>query len=402
MYRVSPALNRLAAAILCGAGMGTLWVNLSPASYYDFVEWRIMGANLPAWFAGHAIIVTPAFLVGEGLMALFIALIAKELWEAVTLERGAWSGAGVVGPMALMAGGIAGTSLVWVTLALAFGLQHDLPPGLGWSAPIGGDVLLCYAFSRMIFGGGHPALRLLLLIGIAETLLALAIAGLAAPDHDLRPVWLVVPAAAALLVWWRYGHALRDGTSLQDRQRSHLIWPYVIAGLASWLGVIAAGLPGALGLLPILPAIAHANRSFGLFAEAEGLLHDPLNRLAHILIWPATAAVFAFGLTHGAIDLSGFATLTLVMLGALWIGKPAGLLAAGLILSRIAPQGPLRQLSPRDILCVIPLSGIAFTAPVLGLPWVLPGGVLTEAARLGLALSVIAGPVAVLIARRLP
>ncbi len=418
MYRVSPALNRFAIALLCGAGLATLWVNLSPGSYYDFVEWRIMGDSLPIWLreielwppiaarlldwmGAHAILLTPAFLVGEGLMALFIALIAKELWEAITLERGALSGRHVIGPLALMICGIAGASLVWVILALLFGLREDLPAGLGWSAPIGSDVVLCYAFGRMIFGGGHPALKLLLLISIAETLLALVIAGLTAPDHDLRPLWLLLPAAAALVVWWRFGHALREGASLQDRKRGHLIWPYILAGLASWMGILAAGLPGALGLLPILPAIAHADRSFGLFAEAEGLLHDPLNRLAHLLIWPATAAIFAFGLTYGAIDLAGFATLTLVTLAALWVGKPAGLLIGARIIARLNMNNPLLHLTRRDMICAAPLFGIAFTAPALGLPWTLPAGIMADAARLGLAISLLAGPAALLIARRM-
>jgi Na+:H+ antiporter, NhaA family len=402
MYRVSPALNRLAIALMSGVGIATLWVNLSPASYYDFTEWRIFGASLPSWMTGHHIVLTPAFIVGEGLMALFIALIAKELWEAITLERGPLSGARIVGPIGLMLGGILGASLVWIILALLFGLRGELPADLGWSAPIGGDVVLCYVFGRMIFGGGHPALKLLLLVSIAETLLALVLAGIAAPDHTQHPLWLLVPLAASLLVWWRYGQMLRADASATARKNRNRIWPYVVAGLASWVGVLLAGLPGALGLLPILPAIAHADRSFGVFAEAEGLLHDPLNRLAHMLIWPTAAAVFAFGLTYGAVDLSGFATLTLVMLGALWIGKPAGLLAAGVMLARISPHSPLLQLTRRDVISAAPLFGIAFTAPALGLPWSLPGGVLTEAARLGLALSLLAGPIAVLIARRLP
>jgi Na+:H+ antiporter, NhaA family len=299
----------------------------------------------------------------------------------------------------MMAGGVAGAGLVWVILTLAFGLRDDLPPDLGWTAPLGGDVVLCYLFGRMIFGAGHPALKLLLLVSIAETLVALVLAGITAPGHAIRPLWLLLPALAALTVWWRFGHALREGASVRDQQRGHLVWPYVIAGLLSWIGVIAAGLPGALGLLPILPAIAHADRSFGLFAEAEGLLHDPLNRLAHVLIWPATAITFAFGLTHGGVDLTAFATLTLVMLAALWIGKPLGfaVVARAVARRKAAPDA----LTPRDLICAAPLLGIAFTAPALGLPWSLPGGVMAEAARLGLALSLLAGPVAVLIARRI-
>ena len=66
--------------------------------------------------------------------------------------------------------------------------------------------------------------------------------------------------------------------------------------------------------LPILPVIPHADRAFGLFAEAEELLHDPLNRLAHLLVRPLAVVLFLFGLTRGGIDLQAFAPTTLTVL----------------------------------------------------------------------------------------
>ncbi|MGL5009493.1 MAG: Na+/H+ antiporter NhaA [Paracoccaceae bacterium] len=402
MYRVSPALNRFAAALLAGAALATLWVNLAPLSYYDFAEWRIFSLRLPDWLFPANLRLTPVSLIGEGAMALFIALIAKELWEALVMERGPLAGAQITGPLVLMTGAILGAVSVWLILVLAFGLQEDLEPGLGWTAPIGSDVVLCYAFGRLIFGAAHPALKLLLLISIAETLFGLLLSGLFAPGTPLRPLWLLLPLIAAGIVWSRYGHRPAPNDSLQTRQRAAVIWPYVIAGLLSWIGVFAAGLPGALGLLPILPAIAHADRSFGLFAEAEGLLHDPLNRLAQLLLWPVTAAIFAFGLTFGAVDLSGFGLVTLAMLAALWLGKPLGLWLAAWLLFRYAGKCPLIAVTRRDLILLAPLFAIAFTAPALGLGWSLPQGAATEAARLGLALSLLAGPAALLLARRLP
>lgn len=400
MYRVSPALNRLAIALLTGAVFATLWVNAAPASYYDFAEFRFLDLPLPRWLATHDMLVTPISIVGEGAMALFIALIAKELWEAMVMERGPLSGNRIVGPLALMAGSILGAVLVWLVLVFAFGLRDEFDGSLGWNAPIGSDVVLCYLFGRMVFGAAHPALKLVLLIGIAETLFGLLLAGLFSASYSLRLAWLSVPLAAALLVWWRYGH--RDGTTetLRHAQRHGAIWPYVIAGVASWFATLAAGLPGALGLLPILPAIAHADRSFGLFAEAEGLLHDPLNRLAHLLIWPVTIAMFAFGLTFGAIDASAFGILTIITLAALWLGKPLGLFATAIVLQRLGSNGPLMDITRRDLICVAPLIALAFTGPALGLPWTLPPGVMAEAARAGLALSLLAGPVCLILARK--
>lgn len=134
----------------------------------------------------------------------------------------------------------------------------------------------------------------------------------------------------------------------------------------------------------------------GLFAEVEELLHDPLNRLAQALAWPLTAILFLFGLTRGGVDLSAFAPTTLTTLAALWIGRPLGMLILGLgliaALGLRLPQG----VSLRDILRVALILGMGFTVPVLALDGALPGGAMQEAARLGLAISLAAGVLAIL------
>ena len=70
--------------------------------------------------------------------------------------------------------------------------------------------------------------------------------------------------------------------------------------------------------------------AFGLFAEAEGFLHDPLNRLAHLLVRPVAVILFLFGLIRGGVDLQAFAPTTLVTLGSLWLGRPLGMLVSAL------------------------------------------------------------------------
>jgi Na+:H+ antiporter, NhaA family len=404
MYRVSPALNRFATALLLGAVLATAWVNFSPASYYDFAERRLLDLTFAHGLMAQHLRVTPVSLVGEALMALFVALIAKELWEAAVMERGPLAGARMIAPLVLLAGCCLGAALVWTGLVLGFGVAEDFDQaggwGLGWSAPVGSDVVLCYLFGRLIFGVTHPALKLLLVISIAETLIGLLCAGLFAGQSGVRLFWLLVPFGVALLVWWHFGLRPAGPASERRAQRANAIWPYAVAGLVSWSAVLAAGLPGALGLLPVLPAVAHADRSFGLFAEAEGLLHDPLNRIAHLLIWPVTGTMFAFGLTFGAIDFAAFGALTVIMLAALWIGKPLGLFAMAFAVRRFGGSGALMGLSWRDFACIAPLLALAFTGPALGLSRTLPQGVMADAARLGLALSVLAGPVCVVIVRR--
>jgi NhaA family Na+:H+ antiporter len=399
MYRVSPFVTRFARALLGGAIIATVWANLSPASYYDAIEFRLFDLPLPGWLAPLPVSLTPMSVVADGLMALFVFFIGKELWEAVVLERGALRGRQALLPLGLTLGGMAGAAGVWVLTAALIETAEEAAFGTGWQVPLGSDVVLCYLVGRRVFGRGHPALHLLLLVTIATDILALLLLGLTHPPGALRPLWLLVPLAAAGAVWITLGRAPAPDAPERERRLRMQLWPYVLATTASWLGVAASGLPPALGLLPVIPAIAHADRSFGLFAEVEELLHDPLNRLAHALVWPLTAALFLFGLTRGGVDLSALTPTTLVALAAVWLGRPLGMLVLGLGLAAVLglrlPQG----VTLRDVMRIAALMAMGFTMPVLALDTALPGGAMQEAARLGLAISLLAGPLVWLLAR---
>ncbi|MBA3908991.1 MAG: sodium:proton antiporter [Rhodobacter sp.] len=402
MYRVSSFVTRFARALLGGAGLATVWVNLAPASYYDSIEWRLLDLSLPAWLAPPPLNITPMSVVSDGLMAFFLFFIAKELWEALILERGALKGRQAVLPLGLALGGMIGAALVWIFTASLIETAEEAGFAAGWQVPLGTDVVLCFLLGRRIFGAGHPALHLLLLLTIATDIFALLVLGLTHPLADLRPVWLLLPLLAAFVAWARFGRPLADGTPERVRRARLVLLPYVVAGLASWIGVAASGLPPALGLLPMIPAIAHADRSFGLFAEVEEFLHDPLNRLAHLLARPLVLVLFLFGLTRGGVELSAFAPTTVTTLASLWIGRPLGMLVIGLGLAAALGLRVPAGITLRDILAITGIMAMGFTVPVLALDTALPGGAMQEAARLGLAISLLAGPLTLLLTRRRP
>lgn len=401
MYRISPFVRHFALALLCGAGVATLWVNLSPESYYDFIEGRLIEVALPGWMWPVPVSLTPFMVVTDILMALFFFFVGKELWEALILERGALSAGRALIPFGLVLAGMAGALGVWVVLAALIETAEEATFAIGWQVPLGTDVVLAYLFGRRAFGPGHPALHLLLLLAIATDLLALLVLGLSNPNLSLRLLWLVLPAAASAGVWALYGRRPPPGATERRKRAGMALWPYVLAGALSWFGVAASGLPAALGLLPVIPAIAHADRSFGLFAEAETFLHDPLNRLAHLLVRPLAGVLFLFGLVRGGVDLMAFAPTTLVTLGALWIGRPLGMALGALALAMVfglrLPPGV--RLSHLALIAVI--LGCGFTVPAIAVAAALPGGAMQEAARMGLALSLLAGPLALLLARLL-
>lgn len=400
MYRISPFVSAFAWALLGGIAMATLWVNLSPAGYYDLVEWRLVDLPLPTWLSDNQPSLTPLKIVGDGLMAFFMFFVGKELWESLVLERGALSGRRALVPMGLSIGAMLGAAVMWVLATRLIETADEAEFATGWVVPLGSDVVLCYLMGRWVFGPGHMALHVILLLTISADIIGLLVLGISAPDASLRLFWLVLPAIASGGVWAFFGRQAGAAASERRKRRTLHLWPYIVAGALSWIGVAASGLPPALGLLPVIPAIAHADRAFGLFAEAEELLHDPLNRLAHMLIAPLGIILFLFGLIYGGIDLAAFAPTTLVVLAAMWIGKPTGLIAVWVMFERLAGMHLKHGLVRRDLYLIALIMGIGFTVPALTLERALPGGAMQEAARLGFALSLLAAPTALILSRR--
>lgn len=397
MYRVSSFLQHFAWALIAGSLIASIWLNLDPSSYYDLIEYRVF--SMRAVTGRDDAIYTFRDAVAYVLMPMFLFYLAKELWEAFRLERGAMrkrrGGIPVLGGI----GGMAGAALAWIGASLIAPMEEGIGPFTGWTLTLGSDVVLAYLFGRLVFRPQSPALHVLLLLTIVMDITGLLVFGLVNLTLSLRLLWLAMPLFALWAVWYLAARHLNQPQSEVQRQRALRLWPYVLAMIVSWLGIAASGLPPALGLLPILPVIPHANHAFGMFAEAEELLHDPLNRIAQALVWPLVLTMALFGLTHGGIDLASFAPVSLTVLAALWLGKPLGILIAALVL---APRMGYRlppNLRRRHIGFVALLCGMGFTLPALTLNDNLPGGYLQEAARFGLALSLLMGVVAIFAAR---
>jgi len=397
---VTPYLSRYATALLLGAAAATLTVNIAPETYYDLVEYPLPTAavieNLRLFAPG----LTPGTMISSFFMGFFFLLLGKELWEAIILQRGGMHGRRALVPLALALGGVIGAVLTWLLLEGLFETAAEAGDTPGWAFPLGGGIVISVLFGRKIFGPSHPALQFLLFLTVTEAFLGLIVAGIAAPvGPTLRLFWLLLPLGAALLGYFGMTQPLgQPAMTERARRRALHLWPWLVLGLVSWIGVSASGLPPVLGFLPILPAMPHGTRSFGLFAEAEGLLTDPLNRLEHLMMPAVIVIMLAFGLTNGGVDLGAASPTTLVTLAAFCIGKPLGILLAAALL-RLSGTALPRGLTGRDIVLTAGLMGIGFATPLLTMQTTLPGGAMQEAARLGLAISIGLGPAMGLVAR---
>lgn len=415
MYRVSRFITTFALCLLTGTLVALFWANLAPESYHDLVELRLLDHFLIGYADPDASglfsrTLTLEYLVNNLLMALFFLLVGKELWEALVQPDGPLRSGAALVPVAAAGGGMLLPVVLYLAIAATTRHAERVDLLAGWAVPVASDVVLAYVVGRLVFGRRHPALKLLMLVAILSEMVGLVLVDLFHPVLPGQHLWLALPVLAPLAAWLLFNRlptrirAADPGQSgggwLRFSQRAGNL-PWLLAGLASWYGMQQAGLHPALGLLPVIPAIPRADRSYGFFAEAEEYLNDPLNRLAHLLVMPVAAGLFLYGLISGGAELAAYAPASTVSFFALMLGKPLGVLGGGLAAAWLSGRGLPEGVSLRDLMLLGIVAGVGFTVPFLMANTALPGGAAAEAAKLGIVASLLAAPLALVLARTL-
>ncbi len=375
MYRVWNFLSSYSLLLVIGAIIALLWANIDHHSYEAIVEFVIWDHN--KWI-GHAHYdasgvleyrtLTLHYLVNDVLMALFFAMAGKEVWEAVILKDGSLRGKKALAPLIATIGGMLGPILIYLVIAAAFGSTTYDALKNGWAVPTATDIAFSYLVGRVIFGAGHPAIRFLLLLAIADDAAGLIILAVAYPQAPLQLGWLLMSFGAAFAVFMIFNELpRRKDRGNQERPHSTAmrkrfgVWPYVVGGLISWFGFQNAGIHPALGLLPIIPAIPHADRAFGIFADAERHLTDLLNTIEHALKMPVEIVLFLFGLCNAGVAFTSMGSATWAVLGGLLIGKPLGIFLMGWIAAVPMKLGLPEGMDMRDLFIVGVIASIGFT-----------------------------------------
>ncbi|VDC32982.1 Na+/H+ antiporter NhaA [Pseudogemmobacter humi] len=408
MNRIWDLITTYSLLLIGGALIALAWANLSPGSYHHLV-------HLPLWpdapvglrgddGAAPQRVLTLHFLVNDMLMALFFAMAAKEVWEAVILPGGSLRGKKALTPLIATLGGMAGPVAVYLALASALGVLAET--GRGWAIPTATDIAFSYLVGRMIFGARHPAIGFLLLLAIADDAGGLAILAIFYPSGEVAPLWLLLSAGAAMAVFVLANWLPRRlDRGRQDRPHSTWVrralgpWPYVIAGCVSWYAFWRAGLHPALGLLPVVPAIPHAARDFGIFAEDEACSTDLLNRIEHALKVPVQFVLFAFGLLNAGVGFGAISAPTFLVLAGLMIGKPLGIFLFGWFAAVPLRLGLPEGMRLSDLPVIGFVAAIGFTVALFVATVAFPDGAVQDAARMGALLSLASAIPALLLAR---
>jgi len=402
MYRVWNFIANYSIMLLLGSAIALVWANTYPDSYKDFVKFAL----IKDFFIGYASYneagqvayrtLTLNYLVNDVLMAFFFAIAAKEVWEALVLKNGSLRGRKAATPLIATVGGMVGPITVYLGIALLLGSETYNAVWRGWAVPTATDIAFSYLVGRLVFGAGHPAVRFLLLLAIADDAAGLIILAIFYPSGELQPEWLLLSVGAAIGVYYLFNRLPRMlDRGKQDRPRSTWVrnklsfWPYLIAAALSWYGFQEAGIHPALGLLPIVPAIPHADRAFGIFADAEKYLTDLLNHIEHLLKHPVEIVLFLFGLLNAGVEFSSIGSPTWLVLAGLMIGKPLGVLLFGYFAARTLKLGLPQGMRIVDLFLIGCISAIGFTvslfiATVAFEPDVMLGGIpVQEAAKMG-------------------
>lgn len=424
MYRVWNFVTNYSLLLISGALIALIWANIDPHSYHHFVEYPVwfndwIGLDVEYWkkaygegyekyaYEGATRVLSAHYLVNDMLMAFFFAIAAKEVWEAIILENGSLRGRKAATPLFATAGGMFGPIAVYLGLAYFMGSETYNAVFNGWAIPTATDIAFSYLIGRMVFGAGHPAVRFLLLLAIADDAAGLIILAVFYPSGDLAPVWLLLSLAAALGVFFLFNWLPRKlDRGNQDRPTSTWVrknlsfWPYALAAALSWYGFMRSGLHPALGLLPVVPAIPHADRAFGIFSEAEQYLTDLLNQIEHALKHPVEIVLFFFGLLNAGVEFGAIGAATWLVLAGLIIGKPVGILLFGWVAAVPLKLGIPQGMRIIDLVVIGFVAAIGFTVSLFVASVAFDAGPVQDAAKMGAlfsffaaVLSIIAGKV---------
>jgi NhaA family Na+:H+ antiporter len=443
-------MQKYSMPLIFGVLLALTWSNIDEKSYHDFTHNKIFGLE----WDGHE--VSMHFIVNDFFMCFFFGLAVKEVTEAV-LPGGSLSPLRrAVNPLMATLGGILGPVAVYVICILVLHAMGSFDATQcetessatttevcslsvllkGWGVPTATDISLAWMFALIIFGAGHPAINVLLLLAIVDDAIGMLIIAVFYPNpkKPVEPLWLFLVVGGMIVA-----------SGMRFIRIS--VWQaYVfVAGPISWYGLFKAHVHPALALafvVPFMPAsikkppkvvvrdveegpgerqrsrhsivhhkMAKAAKRVAFFLEDQGsgkmqnksilaaaeamsrLHHAPLHEFEHVLKWPVDLGMFFFGLANAGVQLGSVGGITFSVVVALLVGKTLGIAGFSLLAVCLGFDLPAGVSIP-DLFALSALGGIGLTVAlfVSNEAFVDPG--LRGQSKMGAVMSVVAGGLA--------
>lgn len=343
--------------------------------------------------AYHALVDPYHFFVNEVLMALFFFLAAKEIREAV-LPGASLSGRKAFMPLFATAGGMIGPIALFVIGAILFA-PHLIR---GWAVPTATDIAFSYIFAKIIFRNfgldGHPAIKFLLLLAIADDAGGLLILAIFYPQHELNLLSFGVFVGLAVLL------------SLFLWKKLEVVNPafYLPCGILAWVGFSQGGIHPALALVPLAWCMPHEkDDQLGPFGELEdGHQMDTLNQAERWLKNPVELILFGFGFVNAGVPIHFFNSFGigawLVFFGLL-IGKPVGIFFLSILGMKLFKLSLPEGMTRFDLLLVGMVAGVGFTVAIFVSTVAFEPGYEQNTLKLGALMSLVSGVLALGLSR---
>ena len=347
-----------------GAAIALVWANTEAESYFRFT--RLV-----------------AFPINEIGMALFLALVAQEVWESFMHGGALHTWRRWMLPLVAAIGGFLGAAAVYL---LYVQLRYQTVLASAWPAAAAIDVAAAYYVVKFIWHRS-AALPFVLLLALATDALGLAIVALQHPSLYAQPAGLALVGGAVV------------AAALMRRLGVRSFWPYVaFCGPLSWAGLFLCGLHPALALLPIIPFLPHEPRQADPFVEPPD--DDPVHHFEHEWNELVQIILFLFGLVNAGVIFRGYDSGTWAMQAAALVGRPVGILAGIGLAVALGLHLP-RRVGWKQLAVVALASSSGFTFALLfATGSVAPGPTLAQI-KLGALLSAVAAPLAIGLAKAL-
>lgn len=332
----------------------------------------MLAANSPASGIYHALLHAPLpwtpiakldtahLWINDAVMAVFFFVIGLEIKRELLVGELSTPAQRRL-PVLAAIGGMAVPAVIYLAVAGSV-------PGLarGWAIPAATDIAFAVGVLALLGKRAPPALRLFLLtVAIVDDLGAVAIIALFYTTQ-LKLVWLGAGLAALAVMMLLARAGVRRGL------------PYVVLAIAAWYCVLHSG---------VHATVAGVLAAFTIPLRLDRHGDSLLLRMEHALVpWSGYLIVPLFGFANAGVELLGVASFGQLPLGialGLLLGKPAGILGAILLATKLRiaepPVASRQQLAGMAMLC-----GIGFTMSLFIGALAFPGQqVLIDEAKIG-------------------